>query len=68
MTILAKESANIDSLLSKSLVINKEDSGQSILSTRNAKIVKEPFDFHWTQMTPLILVLLLKKSLAINLT
>ena len=42
LTIFAKTSANIDSLLSKLLAINEKDSGQSILSSRNAKIVKDP--------------------------
>ena len=42
LTIFAKESANIDSLLSKSLTINEKDNGQSILSSQNAKIVKDP--------------------------
>ena len=42
LTIFAKESANINSLLSKSLTTNEKDNGQSILSSQNAKIVKAP--------------------------
>ena len=46
LTIFAKEAANIDSLLSKYLAINEKDGGQSILSSRNAKMVKELIFFN----------------------
>ena len=46
LTIFAKASANIDSLLSKLLAINEKDNGQPILSSRNAKIVKEPININ----------------------
>jgi len=40
--IFLKESANIDLLLSKPLIINRKDSRPFILSGNNAEIIKKP--------------------------
>ena len=62
MIIFAKESANIDSLLSKSLTINEKDNGQSILSSQNAKIVKDPEEYFEGDNPPIGIILTCQKD------